>query len=73
MWIGTIIPLLCGCVVTQRTAHFDPDVLFQTVAAEGDGPHHRRRCLRPPHVAALDAADAGALTLAALPLSVPLG
>ena len=36
MWIGTIIPLLCGgCVVTQRTAHFDPDVLFQTVAAEG--------------------------------------
>ena len=36
MWIGTIIPLLCGgCVVTQRTAHFDPDVLFKTVAAEG--------------------------------------
>ena len=60
MWIGTIIPLLCGgCVVTQRTAHFDPDVLFQTVAAEGVtdltivGDAFAR-----PMVAALDAADA---------------
>lgn len=60
MWIGTIIPLLCGgSVVTKRTAHFDPDDLFRTVDDEGVtdltivGDAFAR-----PMVAALDAAEA---------------